>query len=150
MIIPEFKTKTIPVYDMDYYLNMPTEEAKTFKGILIAIKDYKLFLKATEVASLLDYEEKALKEVFSILVEMGLMPDVDYDYYSLKEEFNSINEYEAFKEAPVKEIKYYAVKQLIEELDLIHSILIELKNNLSDFETVYIANIHDLKKGLEE
>ena len=150
MIIPTFKTKTVPVYEMEQYLNASTEEAKTFKRILIAIKDYKLYLNAKQLASILEYEEKAELEVFSILVNMGRFPNTNYDYYSLKEEFESIKEFVTYKEKPVEELKYYAVKQLIEELDLIHEILIEVNNLNYMSESVVVANIHDLQKNLKE
>lgn len=148
--IPKFKDKTVPVYEMESYLNSSTEEAKQFKRILTAVKEYRLFLRVEELASLLEYKEKAELEVYSILVNIGRMPKTDYDYYSLKEEFNSIKEYETYKERPVEELKYYAVKQIIEELDLIEAILIESSNLNYMPESVIVANLNDFQENLED
>lgn len=149
-VIPEFKTKTVPVYEMESYLNGSSEEAKQFKRILTAIKKYNIALTVEDMASLLEYEEKTELEVFSILVNIGRMPYTDYDYHSLKEEFDSIKEYTTYKDYPVKEVKYYAVKQLMEELDLIHAILIE-SNHLNYISVpVTVENIYNLKENLED
>ena len=145
MLVPEFKTKTVPVYEMEHHLNKPTEEAKQFKRILTSVKDFKTFLRAEEVASLLEYKEKAELEVFSIMVELGRITKTDYDYFSLRKDFYSIEEYKTFKDAPVKEIKYYAVKQLMEELELIGRILAEANNLNYSLESVIVANVEDFK-----
>ena len=150
MFIPEFKTKTVPVYEMESYLNDSSEEAKSLKKILTAVKEFKLFLRVEELAFLLDYKEKAELEVYSILVTLGKVYRTDYDYYSLKRGFESIEEFKTFKPNSVEEVKYYAVKQLIEELDIIESILIEAQQLISIPESVVVANIHDLQKNLKE
>lgn len=150
MFIPEFKTKTVPVYEMESYLNDSSEEAKSLKKILTAVKEFKLFLRVEELAFLLDYKEKAELEVYSILVTLGKVYRTDYDYYSLKRDFESIEEFKTFKPNSVEEVKYYAVKQLIEELDIIESILIEAESLISIPESVVVANIHDLQKNLKE
>ena len=70
MIIPEFKEKTFPVYEMDFYINEePSDEAKQFNKILKSIKDYELIPKVSEMTAILEYEEKALNYAFKLSIE---------------------------------------------------------------------------------
>lgn len=149
MFIPEFKEKTVPVYEMESYLNDSSEEAKTFKRILTAVKELKIYLSVEEVALLLEYKEKTELEVYSILVTLGKVTRTDYDYYSLKADFEAIEEYKAFKDYPIDQMKYYAVKQLMEELFLIQSILVECSNLNYNSVPVTVENIYNLKENLE-
>lgn len=149
MFIPEFKEKTVPVYEMESYLNDSSEEAKTFKRILTAVRELKIYLSVEEVALLLEYKEKTELEVYSILVTLGKVTRTDYDYYSLKADFEAIEEYKAFKDYPIDQMKYYAVKQLMEELFLIQSILVECSNLNYNSVPVTVENIYNLKENLE-
>ena len=149
MFIPEFKEKTVPVYEMESYLNDSSEEAKSLKKILTAVKEFRIFLRAEELAFLLDYKEKTELEVYSILVTLGKVTRTDYDYYSLKRDFEAIEEFRTFKPNSVEEIKYYAVKQLVEELTIIESILVEAENLNNLPESVIVANVHDLQEKLD-
>ncbi len=149
MIIPEFKPKTVPVLDMENYIIESSEEAKTFKKILTAVKEYKSYLRVEELVLLLEYKEKAEEEVFLLLVNIGKASRTDYDYYTLKEDFGSIKEFVTFHENPISNLKYYVIKQLIEEIDLIIGILTETNNLNYESESVFIANIKDLQEKLE-
>jgi len=144
MKIPTFKEKVLPVYEMEHHLDGMTTEGKQFKLILESIKEYEIYLKAEEMASILDYEVKAIDYAFRLGINTLHTIEIEPNYLDIANAVVKVNPYSTFKDDNIALAKYFILEKVLEEIKIINEIkeaVREMNFNYNQFERELNGNI---------
>lgn len=149
MIIPTFKERTVPIFEMEYYINEePSDEEKQFKRILKTVKEFELLPKVEELTAILEYEQKALDYCYKLAINTLSKRGFEKDITDI---YNAINNKEAYSQALKNEItfaKYCTLQKILGELIVIGSIQHEVRKlifNINNTDSEILKAITDLK-----
>ena len=149
MIIPIFKERNIPIYEMEYYINEePSDETKQFNKILESVKEFELMPNVEEMTAILEYKEKALDYCYKLAIntldKRGFEKDVT-------EIYNAVNDSKIYSKALKNEItfaKYCTLQKVLGEIFVIGSIQQEVRKlifKINNTDAEILKAITDLK-----
>lgn len=150
MKIPIFKEKVLPVYEMEHYLDGMTEEGKQFKLILESVKRFEALPKVEEMASILEYEEKAIDYAFRLAINTLHTIEIEPNYLDIANAVTKTEPYSTFKNDNIALAKYFILEKVLEELKLISEIkqaVKELNFNYNLFERNLVESIDQLRRS---
>lgn len=149
MAIPIFKEKTIPIYEMESYINEePSEEAKQFERILSSIRDFDLIPKVEEMTAILEYEQQALDYCFRLAVNTLNKRGFEKSLFEITQAVNGENVYSECLKNDISFAKYCTLQKVLGELFIIHKIknaVREVIFDMGDIERATLEAIKDLK-----
>lgn len=120
MDIPTFKEKEVPVYFMEDYLNSEdSTEGKQFKLILESVKDYEALPTLTEMASILEYEQKALDYAFRLAINTLHNIEIEKDLTVI---YNATINFNPYDKGDITHGKYLVLETVLKELKTIKEI----------------------------
>ena len=129
MIIPVFKEPTIPVFEMEFYINSEaTENARQFERVLDAVMEFATYPKTSEMTAILEYKDKA----FDYCVKLGItaLDSFDFAHADFITLYNAVNDNEFYKRAlkdKILFVKYCTLQQVLNEIRIINLIIQEVK-----------------------
>ena len=144
MEIPTFTEKKVPVNFMeDYINNETTQEGTKFKIILSCINEFEILPSLTEMASILEYEAKALSYAFELAISILHTHDFEKDYTEIYNAVNEVEPYSTYKNDGIALSKYLILEGVLEELNIIKMIKeavseINFNYNLVDREIIQL------------
>lgn len=148
MEIPTFKEKEVPVYFMEDFLNSEdSTEGKQFKLILESVREFETLPTLTEMASILDYEEKALDYAFRLAINTLHNTGFEKD---LTDIYNATIKFNPYDKDNIAQGKYLILESTLKELEIIKDIkqaVKELNFNYNLYERNLIQAIDNLRKS---
>lgn len=123
MKIPVFKEKTVPVYEMEHYINNETSvEGIQLKHILTSIKEFEAVPRVEEMASLLEYEEKAIDYAFRLAINTLHNINFEPNYLDIANAVLKVEPYSTYKNDNIALAKYLILEQVLEEIKIVMAI----------------------------
>ena len=123
MIIPKFKERTLPVFDMERYINEEaSDEEKQLKRILEAITELDHFPTVAEMTALLEYESQALDYCFNLAITTLDKRGFEKDLTDIHKAVNNENFYNKCLKHDILFAKYCTLQQVLNEMLVIRSI----------------------------
>lgn len=150
MEIPIFKEKVVPVYEMEHHLDGMTTEGKQLKLILESVKNFEALPKVEEMASLLDYEAKAIDYAFRLAINTLHNIDFEANYLDIANAVVKVNPYSTYKNDNIALAKYLVLEKVLEEIKTINEIkeaVRELNFSYNLYERNIIESIDQLRKS---
>lgn len=155
MEIPIFKEKVLPVYEMEHYLDGQTTEGKQFKLILESVKEFEALPKVEEMASILEYETKAIDYAFRLAINTLHNINIEPNYLDIANAVAEVEPvlYSTYSNDNIAIAKFFILQKVLEEIRTINEIkqaVRELNFNYNLFERNLIESIQELKGDLEK